>query len=351
VSLGIISAIAFAIILVIGLPSLSRPATPPRPCDTYGSAGTPCVAAHSTTRALYAAYNGPLYQVKRASDNATQDIGLLSTGGYANAATQDNFCSGTSCVITKIYDQSPQHNDLGIEGIDNPAVAHALPLSIAGHEAYGIKVVPNLMGYDNRAPTGTAKGSQPEGMYIVTSGSYVNSKCCFDYGNAEATRTDTGNGHMDAINFGSQCWASVDSKFSGCNGSGPWVQADLENGLFQSQCGGSQNSSNTGVHFDYVTAMLKNDGTSKFWLKSGNAQSGSLTTWYDGSLPNCSGQFSGYMPMSKEGGIILGTGGDNSNGGGGYFFEGVMTFGLPTDAADDAVQANIVSVRYSHPRR
>ena len=28
------------------------------PCDIYAAAGTPCVAAHSTTRALYAAYDG-----------------------------------------------------------------------------------------------------------------------------------------------------------------------------------------------------------------------------------------------------------------------------------------------------
>jgi hypothetical protein len=47
------------------------------PCDIYAAAGTPCVAAHSTTRALYAAYNGPLYQVKRASDGATTNIGTL----------------------------------------------------------------------------------------------------------------------------------------------------------------------------------------------------------------------------------------------------------------------------------
>ncbi|WP_324606178.1 arabinofuranosidase catalytic domain-containing protein, partial [Streptomyces griseus] len=31
------------------------------PCDIYAAGGTPCVAAHSTTRALYGAYNGPLY--------------------------------------------------------------------------------------------------------------------------------------------------------------------------------------------------------------------------------------------------------------------------------------------------
>ena len=33
------------------------------PCDIYASGGTPCVAAHSTTRALYASYSGSLYQV------------------------------------------------------------------------------------------------------------------------------------------------------------------------------------------------------------------------------------------------------------------------------------------------
>src|SRR6478752_10257697 len=51
------------------------------PCDIYASGGTPCVAAHSTTRALFDAYNGPLYQVRRSSDNTTRDIGLLSVGG------------------------------------------------------------------------------------------------------------------------------------------------------------------------------------------------------------------------------------------------------------------------------
>ena len=76
------------------------PAAASLPCDLYAAAGTPCVAAHSTTRALYASYNGPLYQVRRASDNATRDIGVLSRGGYANAAAQDSFCARTTCLIT-----------------------------------------------------------------------------------------------------------------------------------------------------------------------------------------------------------------------------------------------------------
>src|SRR6202044_2561450 len=53
------------------------PARPQGPCDIYAAGGTPCVAAHSTTRALYASYNGPLYQVRRLSDNAVRNIGVV----------------------------------------------------------------------------------------------------------------------------------------------------------------------------------------------------------------------------------------------------------------------------------
>lgn len=76
------------------------------PCDIYAAGGTPCVAAHSTTRALYAAYSGALYQVKRASDGATASIGVVSAGGAVNAAQQDSFCAGTTCTITEVFDQS-----------------------------------------------------------------------------------------------------------------------------------------------------------------------------------------------------------------------------------------------------
>src|SRR5579864_3075117 len=100
-----------------------RNAPPPRPqgpCDIYAAAGNPCAAAHSTTRALYAAYNGPLYQVLRQSDGKTLDIGVVKPaaspvpdpGGYANAAAQDAFCAHTYCWIAIVYDQSPKHNDL-----------------------------------------------------------------------------------------------------------------------------------------------------------------------------------------------------------------------------------------------
>ena len=170
------------------------------PCDIYASGGTPCVAAHSTTRALFGAYNGPLYQVRRSSDNTTRDIGVLSAGGYANAATQDSFCAGTYCVITIIYDQSGRNNDLTIaprrrrrprrRRLDNLANATAPPVTAGGHKAYGVYISAGT-GYRNNATNGVATGDQPEGMYVVIDGTHYNERCCFDYGNAETTTSTT----------------------------------------------------------------------------------------------------------------------------------------------------------------
>jgi non-reducing end alpha-L-arabinofuranosidase len=315
------------------------------PCDIYAAAGTPCVAAHSTARALFSSYNGPLYQVRRASDGALTNIGVLSAGGYANAAGQDSFCASTTCTITRIYDQSPRHNDLTIEAAggagaaDAGAPANALPVTAGGHQVYGVEVSAG-MGYRDDATSGIAVNGQAEGMYMVTSANHVNGGCCFDYGNAETNNRDNGNGHMDALNFSTECWFT-------CHGGGPWAQADLENGLFQSSSGGSQDTSNTGTGaLPFVTALLKNNGQNFFALKQGSAQSGGLTTTWSGPEP---ANAPGYSPMHQEGAIVLGTGGDNSNSSIGSFFEGVMTSGLPTDAADNAVQANIVSVGYGGP--
>jgi len=323
-------------------PAQPAEATTTLPCDIYFNTGTPCVAAHSTTRALFATYNGPLYRVQRASDNTTLDIGLLKAGDYANSAAQDTFCLGTYCTVTKIYDQTANHNDLtigpagGADPADVGVPANGLPAVAGGHAVYGLSFTGG-QGYRNSKTTGIATSGEPEGMYMVASGTHVNNNCCFDYGNAEVSADNNGNGHMDAVNFGVECW------FQPCEGAGPWVQADLENGLFASDWGYNTNPANTGLPQPFVSAWLKNDGQSKMALKGGNAQSGTLTTEYAGSLPILT---SGYIPMTQEGSIILGTGGDNSNNSVGNFFEGVMTGGYPTDASENDVQANIVNVGY-----
>ncbi|HEV2345399.1 MAG TPA: arabinofuranosidase catalytic domain-containing protein [Actinocrinis sp.] len=314
------------------------------PCDIYAAGGTPCETAHSTTRALFAAYNGPLYQVQRSSDGGYQNIGLMTAGGVVNAAQQDSFCTGTTCTITKIYDQTANHNDMpiswggywkgpGPNGADIGANATALPLMVGGQKAYGIKGGGGV-GYRVDNAKGVPIGSQPEGVYMVTSSNFVSQYCCFDYGSGENSHTDTGNATMNAIEWGTACW------FGGCSGSGPWVEADLENGMYSSNTGPNQ-SSYQGVRFPFVTAMEKNNGTSNFTIKYADATSGGLTTGFSGPLPN------GYSPMKVDSSILLGTGGDNSANGNGEFFEGAVTAGYPSDATENAVQANLAAAGYS----
>ena len=330
--------------LALGLAAMSSLVAAAGPCDIYGSAGNHCVAAHSTTRALYSAYRGPLYQVKRSSNNATTNISPIFPGGVANARTQDSFCFETSCVISIIYDQSGNGNDLtdappggatrgpGPNGFDNLADATAAPISLNGKKAYGV-FIPGKTGYRNNAAKNTATGDEAQGMYAVLDGTHYNGGCCFDYGNAETSSDDTGAGHMEAISFGNiTVWGTG-------AGDGPWIYADLENGLFTGQSAG-QNTADPTITFRFVTAIVK--GEPNNWaIRGGNAASGSLSTFYSGVRPN------GYNPMHKEGAIILGTGGDNSDGAVGTFYEGVMTAGFPSDETENRVQANIVAAGYS----
>lgn len=314
------------------------------PCDLYDAAGYPCVAAHSTTRALYSAYSGPLYQVQRTDGNTT-DVAPLSAGGVANASTQDAFCAGTTCVISIIYDQSSRGNHLtrappgsagsgpAPGGYDNLADATAAPVYLNGHKAYGVKVVPGT-GYRNNDAKGTATGNAAEGMYAVLDGTHYNGGCCFDYGNAETNSVDTGAGHMEAIYFGNcNVWGTGE-------GSGPWIMGDLENGLFSGQ-NAKYNGGDPAINYRFVTAVVKGDSSNLWAIRGGNAASGSLSTYYSGPRP------SGYYPMKKEGAIILGIGGDNSHGAQGTFYEGVMTTGYPSDAVEDKVQANVVAAGYA----
>ena len=190
---------------------------PQGPCDIYAAAKTPCVAAHSSTRALYAAYNGPLYQIMRQSDGKKLDIGVVpasakDAGGYADAAAQDAFCANTYCWITTLYDQSGHGNHLvqpphggfsgpAMGGFDNVPVADWAPVTVMGHKVYGVFIAPG-MGLRLDDAKGTAVDDQSEGQYWVINGRHFNSGCCYDYGNAETDSRDDGNGTMETTYFG-----------------------------------------------------------------------------------------------------------------------------------------------------
>ena len=324
--------------------ALSAAAADQRPCDILGAAGNPCVAAHSTVRALFGAYTGALYNVTRASDGTSFSVPVLASG-YANKAAHDFFCAKLDCVISNVFDQTTNGNHLGQRHKLVNASQH--PITVAGGtvEVYGMWFDPGF-GYHVDQTTNIAKGNEPESIYAVMSGTHFNGGCCFDYGNSESNDRDDGDGTMEAIYFGNAHWRGN----SGA-GSGPWVGSDLEQGMYYG--GGNfsvKNPNNLPLTMPFVTAYLRG-GTDGFMLKGGDATKGTLTTMYDGPRPfvdangnNTQGR--NYQPAKKQGAIILATGGDNSNSAMGCFYEGYMVSGVTTDETDEAVQANIVAVAY-----
>jgi hypothetical protein len=315
------------------------------------------VAAHSSTRALYASYNGPLYQVLRQSDGKTLDIGVVRPsatdgGGYADAASQDAFCANTYCWITTLYDQSGHGNNLTqaprgpagtpmvMGGFNNLPVADWAPITIMGHKAYGVFIAPG-MGLRNDNPHGTAVDDQAEGQYWIVNGHHYNGGCCFDYGNGEIDSRDDGNGTMETAYFGSAtAWYHGPPP-------GPWIMTDQENNLVGCvTTNGTKNCDLPIITWRFVTATA--DAEPHHWrTMGGDAQNGDMKIMFDGPRVNNS-----YDPMRKQGAILLGNGGDNSNGSDGTFYEGAMTAAgtFPSQETNQKLQANVVAASYDVQR-
>jgi non-reducing end alpha-L-arabinofuranosidase len=364
--IGLVIILALAFTLPVAMLMMAQQAgagrtRPEGPCDIYAAGGAPCVAAHSTTRALYAAYNGPLYQVLRQSDNKTLDIGVVQptatdAGGYADAAAQDAFCANTYCWITTVYDQSGHKNDLTqaprgpagqvmvLGGFNNIPVADWAPVTVMGHKAYGIFISPG-MGLRNDNPHGTAVDDQAEGQYWVVNGHHYNSGCCFDYGNGEIDSRDDGDGTMETTYFGNQpSWYHGPPP-------GPWIMSDQENNLV-----GCVTDSPTNklcdipvITWRFVAATM--DGEPHHWrTMGGDAQRGEMQVIFDG--PRVQNPRSSYDPMRKQGAIIMGNGGDNSNGSDGTVYEAAMTAAgtFPSKETNQKLQANVVAAKYDVAR-
>ena len=146
-------------------------------------------------------------------------------------------------------------------------------------------------GYRDDSTNGIATGDKPEGEYAIFDGTHFNGGCCFDYGNAETNSNDDGNGTMEAIYFGNiKVWGFG-------SGNGPWIMADLENGLYAGDhLGLSTNDPTTDYRF--TTAMVKGQ-PDHCAISGGNAQSGGLSTICNGLRPTPN-----YNPMHKQGAII-----------------------------------------------
>jgi len=195
------------------------------PCDILQAAGNPCVAAHSTVRALYQNYNGKLYNVTRSSDGTSMNINTRNPGGFANKPAHDVFCSKLDCVISNVFDQSANQNHLGQRHKLVNASLHPITVGVDKTPVYGMWFGPGF-GYHVDKTKNIATGNDPESIYAVMSGKNYNGGCCFDYGNSETNDHDDGCGTMEAIYFGDAHWHG-----NAGAGTGPWAGADLEQGM------------------------------------------------------------------------------------------------------------------------
>jgi hypothetical protein len=342
------------------------------PGDVAEAAGTPFVAAHSLTRAMFAAYKGPLFKVLRVSDKQEKDINPVAAGGLADFSALNSFCSGTSCKVTTLYDQSGNGNDMWRGDTaenapmddwekDKPKLCDLMdveywqmsdgtkvPLALEhGWESIEMMWKPKAQCLRNRDKTkNIPTGSKPQTTYAIFHAKYLNANCCFNYGNTGRRIHYTGPGTLTALNF------SKITTWSKGTGQGPWPMVDFETGVYAGNtgkcgsgipsgttCTATGENPNPSVPHEIVTTLFKHNGVDHWALKTGNAKSGGLSVNVDlSALPK------GYSPLKAEGGLGLGEGGAGDPGGSGGFSEGAVIAGETTDATDDAIQKSIVSV-------
>jgi hypothetical protein len=332
------------------------------PGDVAKAAGTPFVAAHAMTRALFASYTGPLFKALRVSDQQEKDIGSVAATGLVDTAALNTFCTGTTCKVTTLYDQSGNGNDIwraddatmNQPGTNRPcdlmdiqywqrADATKVPIAVETGAMWKSK----SQCLRNRDKTkNMPTGAKPQTEYAIFHKQYANNNCCFNYGNTGNAVHYSGPGTLSALNFSSMTFWTQGT------GTGPWPMVDFETGVYTgntAKCGSGVPSTvactstgsnpNPTVTFDIATILFKHNGTSHWALKSGNAKAGALSVNIDlASLP------AGYSPLKQEGGLGLGEGGAGDPNGTGGFSEGGVIAGETSDATDDAIQKSIVSV-------
>ncbi len=334
------------------------------PCDIYETAGTRCVAAYSMVRRIYSAYTGPLYQVRSdshaentGSGGTLHDIGQTADG-FGDAAAQDAVCSGTTCTVSILYDQSGMGNDIIVatggneEGgsyaamDDFETIADEGPLMVGGHSVYSL-YMDSRQGYrsplDSEPGPGMPVGAEPQGIYMLADGTHYGTACCWDFGNVTSTPA-VGWHFMDTLFFGVGFWGRGD-------GFGPWFMNDMEAGVWAGGSNpgdpgwgdlndvGPSNLENPSLKVPFAIGFTKTS-TSSWALRMADLQTADgLTTAYDGAFPST-------KTLDHQGSVVLGVGGDNSNNSWGTFFEGAIVAGYPSDEAEDAVMQNVKAVGY-----
>jgi len=280
------------------------------------------------------------------SGGTTKDI--ASVDGFADTATQDTFCSGTTCTVSILYDQSGNGNNLksAPAGLSSGGTYAAMPdfessatkdsMMVGGHKVYalymnareGYRTAVGVKG--KNMPMGTS----PQGIYELADGTHSGTACCWDFGNVSTDPTVYG--VMNTIFFGTGFWGTG-------AGSGPWFMGDFEGGVWAGGSGAStvNNPSDPSMKYQFAFGVVKTSAPNAYAIRVANGNlptASALTTAYDGTGPKSA--------WANTGGILIGIGSDNSNNSFGTFYEGAITIGRPSDATDLAVMQNVQAAGY-----
>ena len=177
--------------------------------------------------------------MNQGTGGSTMDVPQTSDG-YADTSVQDTFCSGTTCTVSILYDQSGNGNDLksapsgpagnGSSGTaDYESSATKLSVTAGGHKVYAL-YMNAVEGY--RTGLNVKGKNMPgmnmdEGIYELADGTHYGTACCWDFGNVT---TNPAQYHtMNTIFFGTGYWGKG---ASGGAKPGPWFEADFEGGVW-----------------------------------------------------------------------------------------------------------------------
>jgi hypothetical protein len=273
------------------------PATYVGPCDIPGVS---CVAAYNLARKARNAYAGSFFT--ETNNTFAKFYDQISVNDLTPSCCGPNWPSGA--VQTTVGSTIPP------SGVPVPIAR------ILNGEAYT---------YHYGAASGIPVGNSSITEYMVvenTSEGGQVSGCCGSFNDSENPIHEGSKGQMFGLSLAAGGMCTVGT------GTGPWAGVDLEQGncLY-----GPPPTAK------YLTILAKyNAATGTLTLKSGDATQGILTTLYSGPLPP------GYAGLNLQGAVSLGMGGDGSNSPI-NFIEGAIIAGATTDAADNALQQNIVN--------
>ena len=246
------------------------------------TAGNPCVAAHSTVRALFGAYSGKLYQVRNAA-GTTKDILHADAGRLRRRrARKTRSVPARTCVITVVYDQSGKGNDLWYQG------STMVPGSTSSQPVEGDQRIA-----DAQRSQGLLALHQPRQQLLGRRlevrasplGSGSRRAVHGDQRQALEQRVllrlrkqrDRSKGGRLPAPWTPSTSAALATLGHRERGAGPWVMADLEYGVFTAASAPATRTRTDPTQTStYVTAILKNNGTTEFALRGGDATTGSL---------------------------------------------------------------------------